>query len=196
MKPINKAGQLLYNTLKNAVKIKEYQRGYLKNVDGSPKTFCNVMSRDLLDCRMPKVWIMGYFINTYDYDISAIRPESGLIDVILNTPCNIAYDNLKKAINEHKVTSISAYPAQLLANMGIPIHVITKKPGHEAIVCPCNNYYHKDRGPYIGQAGWNNGLYFISDNKSWGKNWQEAEPLFIIYPRFEGRNIYEYFTDH
>lgn len=191
---INPGAKRLYNTLKKAVALRQYQRGFRKHKDGRPVTYCNVMARDVLDKRMPRVWVMGWLVSEYDYDIKAIRPEKSLIDIILNTDCRVAYDNLLKASQEKVVHSIGAYPAQFLANMGIPIHIITKEPQHEAIVCPDTARYNSKRGPRIGQAGWNNGIMYISDRKAWGRKWEDQKPLFILYPHFQKGDLIEYLT--
>jgi hypothetical protein len=190
---IEKANKL-YSILSQVVKLKQYKKRKPKNnPDGRYTTYCNVLARDVLDSRCKKVWIMGWLIggengiikDGYDYDIGCLNPDRSLESVLLSTTVQLAYKNAIEASKIGIVESISMKEAQERANKGIPIWVSSAKYNHEAIVCPdLKNIYNEKKGCLIAQAGFYNGIFYISDKKAWGNRFQDTE---IKYYEFNTR---------
>jgi len=180
-----KAARKLYRVAKEVVKLKQYKRGYPNNRcykgTNKPVTYCNIFARDFLDSKMKKIWIMGYLISEYNYDISFLRPDKSISDIILSTSIEIAYDNLKykySNVKEHTRES-----AQKRANEGIPIFCISKKHRHEVIVISdLDNDYDETKGPLVAQAGWFNGIYYSSDKRCWGVDYKDPEIKYYEFP--------------
>lgn len=186
----------LYHILSLAVGLKQYQAGYPNNrcYAGTKQkvTYCNVFARDILDSRMSKVWIMGWLIggqnrtiDGFDYDITCLNKNGKLIDVILNTSPGGAYRNAIIAEEKNILIKHTPESAQRKANdSGVPIWIVSAYYNHEAIVCPDSNKYDEFKGPLIAQAGMKNGIMYMSDPWSWGKNWNDSEIKFYEFPKY------------
>jgi len=187
----NARAKKLLEILEIAVALPQYQKGYpneRKYANGQLVTYCNVLARDVLDSRCPKAWIMGWLIGGanssvegYDYDISFMNPGKDLMTIILGTGIDVVYNNLLKAAEIGAVKSLTPEEAQNRANDGTPVHIISLKYGHEAIVCPSALPYNTAVGPMVAQAGFYNGIFPISDRKSWGTWWTDLEIKYYEY---------------
>jgi hypothetical protein len=195
--PLVAMGKKLRGILEKAVKLKQYKRGYPNNrkYAGGNKlvTYCNVFARDILDRRCSKTWIMGWLIGgdhaiietPYDYDITCLNKSGKIKSVLLGTSPGGAYRNAEQASLDKKIESVTMPHAQQLANQGIPVWVTSEEYCHEAIVCPDFNTYFSKKGCLIAQAGWVNGIMYISDKWAWGKNFQDPEIKFYYFPEYK-----------
>lgn len=179
--------------LKEAVNYPQYQPGYLNIVKGTQdkkrETSCNVFSRDTLDSRYQatkKSWAggIGGLITEWNYDIRPINPTGSIIDCILNTPIPIAYRNLMAAALRKEVTDCTAEFAQMVANAGDLVHVISVKFNHEAIVIPdADTPWNEKRGCKIANVGTHNGIMYMSDKRTFGAfwNWRKGDIKYYLY---------------
>jgi hypothetical protein len=170
-------GLHLLHVLEWAVELPQYQMGFEKNDDGTPKTFCNVLARDVLDSTFRRTDYMGGLINEYDYDIGAVDRKRTIRSLILNTPIEEWYHLAHLAVAGNEADFISPELAQIEANHGVPIHVISSHQPpetHECIICPDSTSYDSRRGVRIAQAGKINGIMYISDPRcfGWDLNWE------------------------
>ena len=187
---INPKAYKLYTVLRDATKLKQYQQGYLYHI-GEPgkkqtETYCNVYARDVLDSEYQahlNSWAngIGGLVSEYSYDLTPIHPDYKPASIILNTTIPVAYKNIKEAHKKDNVKLLTPHKAQIMANEGIPIHVISVWCNHEAIVCPNPNGYDKDNGPLLGQAGAYNGIVFLKDKKTFGAYNDLSDILYVQY---------------
>jgi len=146
----------------------QYQRGYGKWPNGKEKTYCNMYAT--------AVGVeLGYNMQSF------YREHSGRYAT--RSPMNLVYDQLI----QDNVKQVTASEAQAIANLGNLVVVWSKKYDHAAVICPDSQEYNEARGPLVCQAGWWNGVMYISDGKSFGRNWQDPEILFVVPEKREGR---------
>lgn len=182
--------------LEKSVLLVQYQKGWDKWADGSDKTFCNIMARDVLWNDPETLGIydgyMGTLIDEPDfrYDISFIMVNHDP-KMILNTPIPVAYKMAALAAKEGKIKELIPEEAQIRANQGTPIWITSIKYNHEAIVCPDPTPYDPERGVRIAQAGEHNGIMYISDPRTWGAwgkpGWTDPEIKYYEFPRIAQR---------
>jgi hypothetical protein len=134
----------------------EYQRGYRKWPDGTPKTFCNIMVMKLL-----------VFLG---YDIKCMLDPLG---IDYTTP----YEMIKGCLDRlgKNCKEVSAKAAQALGNFGEMVIAASAFPkyNHVAIVVADPNKYNPEKGPLITQAGGINGTFYVSNIPAWGKMWED-----------------------
>lgn len=181
--------------LGEAVKFPQYQKGYLNVIKGTVgkriETSCNLFSRDALDSTFktgPHSWAggIGGLISEWNYDISPINLGASIANCILNTPIPTAYHNLLKAAQDKLITDCTAQFAQMLANSGELVHVVSVMFNHEAIVIPdADNEFNEIRGCYIANVGGHSGLMYMSDKRTFGafKNWHSGDIKYYLYKR-------------
>lgn len=177
------AATKLAGVLDRASQLKQYQPGYESWKDGTPKTFCNILARDVLEGDNPDAFdfYMGTLVDDYRYDVSAILPDTGSI---LNTPIPVIYDRAAQAARDGKITELTPAEAQAMANKGIPVWIVSKKYNHEAIVYPnLDEPFDPAKGVKIGQAGaFNVSDVYISDPRSWGGWHTDPEIKYYMFP--------------
>lgn len=179
---------ILYMRLKYATQMPEYKKGYpnrRKYPDGRLVTYCNIMARDFLDKRCNHVWIMGDLINHYDYDIRCINPNAGVTTCILGTSIADAYDNVMRYSDARMVLEWTAKEAQHRANSGYVVWGVSKKYDHEFIVCPDWKGFYDKRGVLVAQAGYYNGIFYITDKKAFGVAGLDPEIKFYEFPGYK-----------
>jgi hypothetical protein len=160
-----------------------YQK--IKTWTGKEITFCNVFARDILDNReyeTYKEWF-GCRINAYGCEVSMIfpRPTS-----VLEIKIHDAYLKAIRARDRGQIKNLSPLEAQVRANAGIPVWIISDRFNHEAIVCPDKHLYDEARGPLIAQAGRFNGVFYASDDRAFGAGYKSREIKFYEFPMREG----------
>lgn len=182
---------VLKTRLDAAIVRPEYQRGYEKWPDGREKTFCNLMAWYLLDNRLP-LTKYGPFVGAYDYNLLPML-RGGDPKNITETPIPLAYD---KIVCDLRIGSfvdrvVDPKKAQDLANQGIPVMAICKKPKwqHVAIVYPTAERYDSTRGPVVAQAGWVNGVMHINSPFCWGADWKGKGIIFVVFKRPGKRGV-------
>lgn len=171
----------LLSVLQYAVDLPQYQKGYTKWKDGTPKTFCNILARDVLEGENPTAFdtYMGTLIDDYRYDVSSVFERT--VD-ILNITIPEAHRRARLAAALGKIKRLTPQIAQRRANAGVVIWIVSGKYNHEAIVCPDLDKFMPERGPKIGQAGGANGIMYISDVRAWGRNHRDPEIEYYEFP--------------
>lgn len=102
---------------------------------------------------------------------------------------DIYLTNTGRAFNKaitNKILQISPVEAQKRANKGGAVYVLSKisKPyNHAAIVCPTFLKYNKEKGVRVAQAGGVCGIFWISDWRAWGKQWQHGGIKYFVLER-------------
>lgn len=141
-------------------------------------TFCNMFARDVLDNRFP--WalgkVYGFLFDDFDYDTSAVFPIMGYIYMSIRE----AYHRAEKAGERMWIKSLTCEQAQARANIGRLVWIISAKYNHEALVCP--GQWSSEYGCMVAQAGWENGIFRISDWQVFGQNWCDPEIKFYEFP--------------
>lgn len=176
--------QLLKSRLQRAIRMRYFQPGYEKKPDGSNKYFCNVFARDFLDSRYCSVSYTGGRLSWYNYNIQFIRPNCHIRDIILNTPIEEAYDNLLRISAGGHIKLLSCALAMIAAWHGDPVHVISSKHNHEAIVYPMNKIYVVSSDLYVAQAGKHPGIFPIDHPYSFNTIAQDPDVTYILYPKW------------
>jgi len=138
-------------------KRKELQRGYRKWPNGKPKTYCNILVMRLLT-------YLGYFIKWMldPLGIDYTTPKEMMDGCI---------ENMGKTCKE-----VDAEKAQKLANVGEIVIIISafgKAYHHVALVVADEKQYDENKGPLEVQAGWFNGMFYVSDTEAWGPEWKD-----------------------
>jgi hypothetical protein len=189
-----------------ATKLPQLQIDY--QVGGRKETYCNVYARSILSWQGARYWIRDFPNTGLTYNLQSMNPGKYLSEIMLNTGCKKAHMSVVNAIEtfNEQVRGGAGLPeteydelkrntprrvteeeAQELANQGIPIWIssadISKTTGHEAIVCPNDRAFNKDKGCLIGQAGGINGIFYISDWQAFG-NFYFSDASDIIFVRF------------
>lgn len=154
--PLSVAAGKLRRTLIEGSELKKYQRGFQKWADGSLKTYCNIYATAMGE---KLKYDMDSFYRDHDKKNASISPM-GLI-----------YNQLLR----DALHTLRPHEAQAMANIGRFVVVWSDKYEHAAVVCPNTERYNAEKGPLIVQAGWWNGLFYISDPKSFGKVWKDPE---------------------
>jgi hypothetical protein len=177
--------------LDTAIARPEYQRGWEKWPDGREKTFCNLMAWYLLDNRLP-LTKYGPFVGAYVYNLIPILRD-GVAKNITNTTIDVAYDRVAADLRTRKFIdkAVSPQKAQELANRGIPVMAICKRPkwAHVAIVYPDSEHYDSKRGPKMAQAGWVNGVMYINNPFCWGAEWKGKGIIFAVFKKYGKRGV-------
>jgi hypothetical protein len=181
---LNEDAQYLKAVLDKAVRLPQYQRGFERWSNNQPKTYCNILALDVLDSSSPRKYL-GTAIDAFRYDIRiALRGND--LENLLSTPLHESYTRIMQGVAQGRATDVSAREAQAFANSGRPVLVMSAKYDHMAIVYPDPMPWDDLRGPKIAQAGWYNGVFYISDFRSFGKLWGDPEIRYIVLPRWIG----------
>lgn len=147
------------------------------------RTYCNVFARDVLDDRKKNVEKYCFFFSDFHYNITPIFPKKNNIYMSISK----AYKKAFKAEKNKLIISLTAKQAQIKSNKGKLIWGISKKFNHEFLVCP--GEWSDSEGCWVAQAGEVNGIFRISANEVFRKNWQDKDIKFyefeevICYPK-------------
>ena len=155
-----KAGKMR-EVMRIAITEPQYQRGYDKWPDGTPKTYCNICGTavgETLGCDMRSFY--------RDHDIKNK----------MRSPLKVIYQQLL----DDGVKQTNARTAQSLANIGYFVIAWSAKQDHVVMICPDTEEYNAKRGPRIIQAGWWNTETYMSDSQSFGSKWNDPEIKYFV----------------
>jgi hypothetical protein len=163
----------LRDNLRKYVSIPRYQRR-------GRRTFCNILAVDAIDSRDHSYWGNGYgfMIDDYSYDVSSVFPSAFSV---LSMSIKEAYSRAVYAIARDQIKALTCREAFYSAQDGDLILIVSARWRHMAIVYPKEGEF-PGWGCTIAQAGYYNGIFWISGPKVFGRNWKSKEILFLKFP--------------
>ena len=153
------SAQKLTNEINKVINEPDTQPGYPDTNGNTNTTWCNRAGERIC--------------TELGYDTTSIlnNSPSGTPDIGWTSANNMA-DNAKIALQEGIIQEVNPSQAYDLANEGIVVLALQHNStgGHVGVVAPDINPYNPVIGPFIGQAGSQNGFFYASD--SFAKNYE------------------------